>query len=129
MEFSTEIQVRFADMDAYGHLNHATFFTYLETARTIIFKDIFLDLMSKGQLLMVVKAECTYRNPVGPADRAIVTMQLQESRRTSFTLDYQIHNGAGTTFAEAKTVMVCFDENRRKPVAIPDELKEALTLV
>lgn len=83
--------------------------------------------MGKSQLLMVVKAECTYRNPLGPADRAIVTMQLQKSRRTSFTLGYQIHDGEGTTFAEAKTVMVCFDENRGKPVAIPAELKEAMS--
>jgi acyl-CoA thioester hydrolase len=127
VEFSTEIQVRFADMDAYGHLNHATFFTYLETARTIVFRDIFLDLMKNGFLLMVVKAECSYKNPLGPTDKAIVTMQLLESRRTSFTMGYQIHNGQGTTFAEAKTVMVCFDENRGKPVSIPNELKEAMS--
>jgi len=129
MKFSTEIQVRFADMDAYGHLNHATFFTYLETARTIVFRNIFLDLMAKGHLLMVVKAECQYKHPIGPADRSIVSMQAEEIKRTRFTLSYQIHDGEGTIFAEAKTVMICFDEQRGKPVAIPLQLREAITQV
>ncbi|HKJ05670.1 MAG TPA: thioesterase family protein [Geopsychrobacteraceae bacterium] len=129
MKFSTEVQVRFADMDAYGHLNHATFFTYLETARTIAFRGIFLDLMSKGQLLLVVNAECSYKAPIGPTDRAIVTMQLEKSKRSSFTLGYRVHDGEERTFAEAKTVMICFDENRGKPVAVPPELKEVLSQV
>jgi acyl-CoA thioesterase FadM len=33
-DFSTDVEVRFVDLDAYGHVNSATYFTYLETART-----------------------------------------------------------------------------------------------
>ena len=129
MEYSTEIQIRFADLDAYGHVNHATFFTYLETARTIVFKQPFLALMKKGLLLMIVKAECSYRKPIDLNGRVIVSMQLEDSRRTSFTMGYRIHDGTGTTFAEAKTVMICFDEQRNKPVAMPDEMKQAMNLI
>ncbi|MDT8420194.1 MAG: thioesterase family protein [Desulfuromonadales bacterium] len=129
MDFSAEIQVRFADLDAYGHVNHATFFTFLETARTLVFKKPFLELMHRRQLLMIVKAECRYLKPVTLNGRVIVKMQPEEIRRTSFALGYQVHDGQGTTFAEAKTVMVCFDERRGKPVAIPDEMKQALGLI
>lgn len=129
MDFSTGIQVRFADLDAYGHVNHATFFTFLETARTIVFKEIFLDLMNRGLLLMIIKAECSYLKPVDLNGKVIVSMQLEEYRRTSFTLGYQVRDAQGTTFAEAKTVMVCFDENRGKPTAIPDEMKRAMNLI
>ena len=129
MDFSTEIQVRFADLDAYGHVNHATFFTFLETARTIVFKDPFLALMKRGLLLMIVKAECSYRKPIDLNGRVIVTMQLEEQRRTSFVLAYQVHDGEGTTYAEAKTKMICFDEQRGKPIAIPDQMKVAMGLI
>lgn len=129
MDFSTEIQVRFADLDAYGHVNHATFFTFLETARTIVFKETFLDLMKQGLLLMIIKAECSYLKSVDLTGKVIVTMKLEEHRRTSFTLGYQVHDGQGSTFAEAKTVMVCFDEKRGKPVAIPEEMKQAMGIV
>lgn len=129
MDFSVEIQVRFADLDAYGHVNHATFFTFLETARTLVFKDPFLELMDRGLLLMIVKAECRYLKPVDLNGKVIVAMQLEEHRRTSFSLGYQVHDGQGTTFAAAKTVMVCFDEKRGKPVAIPGEMRQALGLI
>lgn len=129
MEFSTEIQVRFADLDAYGHVNHATFFTFLETARTLVFKEVFLDLMSRGLLLMIIKAECSYLKQMDLTGKVIVSMQLEEHRRTSFTMAYQVHNGQGVNFAEAKTVMVCFDENRGKPGAIPQEMKQAMGLI
>lgn len=129
MDFSTEIQVRFADLDAYGHVNHATFFTFLETARTLVFKEPFLELMGRRLLLMIVQAECRYLKPVDLNGQVIVTMQLEKSRRTSFTLGYLVHDGQGTTFAEASTVMVCFDEKRGKPVAIADEMKRALGLI
>lgn len=129
MDFSTEIQVRFADLDAYGHVNHATFFTFLETARTIAFKQPFLDLMNRGLLLMIIKAECTYKKPINLTGRVIVSMRVTGVRRTSFILEYRVHNGEGTTYAEAKTGMVCFDENRGKPAAIPDEMKQAMKML
>jgi len=31
-QFNTSIEIRFSDLDAYGHVNNALFFTYLETA-------------------------------------------------------------------------------------------------
>lgn len=129
MEFSTEIQLRFADLDAYGHVNHATFFTFLETARTIVFKQPFLNLMERGLLLMITKAECTYKKPIDLTGQVIVSMRVTGVRRTSFTLEYRVHDGEGSTYAEAKTGMVCFDEKRGKPAALPDEMKLAMKMI
>ncbi|NVO01004.1 MAG: acyl-CoA thioesterase, partial [Geobacteraceae bacterium] len=38
---SIPIEVRFADLDAYGHVNGSVYFTYLETARVRMFTDAF----------------------------------------------------------------------------------------
>lgn len=126
MEYSTDIELRFSDLDAYGHVNNAVFFTYLETARVKLLQDKFLDYLNSELLMLVVKAECTYLKPIELADRVVVSMRVDRVGRSSFDLDYRVHNSKSVTFAEAKTVMVCFDQRRGKPVAVPEEFKTAL---
>jgi acyl-CoA thioester hydrolase len=125
-DFSTDIEVRFADLDAYGHINNATYFTYLETARTKLFLEKFIDLLNEGSLLLVVRAECDYRKPIGLADRVVVSMTITRIGNSSFDIDYAIHNGNGVIFAMAKTVMVCFDQQIGKPVSIPESFRQIL---
>ena len=122
--FKEEIKVRFADLDAYGHVNNATFFTYLETARTNTFLKAFNNLMEKGILLIVVKAECSYLKPVTLTDSVYVEFEITSKGKTSFVIEYEINNGKSVTFATASTTMVCLDKNTGKPIKFPDELEE-----
>lgn len=124
--FSTEIELRFSDLDAYGHVNNAVFFTYLETARTKLFLDKFIDFLNGGLLFLVVKAECEYRKPIQLSDRVVVSMNVSRLGSSSFDLEYSVHNGNGSTFATAKTVMVCYDGKIGKTVAIPEDIKNQL---
>jgi len=124
--FKEEIKVRFADLDAYGHVNNATFFTYLETARTNTFLDAFNNLMEKGLLLIVVKAECNYLKPITLTDSVYVEFDITSKGKTSFVIEYEINNGKSVTFATAMTTMVCLDKNSGKPVKVPEELEEYL---
>lgn len=123
-KFKEEIKVRFADLDACGHVNNATFFTYLETARTNTFLKAFNNLMEKGILLIVVKAECNYLKPITLNDKVCVEFEITSKGKTSFVIEYEINNGKSVTFATASTTMVCLDKNSGKPVKVPNELKE-----
>ena len=119
---SLPIEVRFADLDAYGHVNNAVYFTYFETARTRLFLEPFQALGRQGLLLLVVRAECDYQKPIKLTDRVIVDLVAERIGRSSFDLAYTLHNGAGTIFATAKTVMVCFDAKLGNPIAVPAAL-------
>lgn len=123
---SCEIQVRFGDLDAYGHVNNAVFFTYLETARTRLFLEPFLALGKRQLLLLVVRAECDYLKPIELADRVVIDLDFPKIGRSSFDVAYTVHNGDGTVFARARTVMVCYDARHATPVAVPEELIAAL---
>ncbi|MGA1846103.1 acyl-CoA thioesterase [Deferribacter abyssi] len=127
MEFSTEIEVRFSDLDAYGHVNNAVFFTYLETARTKLFKDYFSKATAERLFFLVVKAECEYKIPINYSDKVVVSIGVESIGNTSFTFNYKIHNGEYKVFAVAKTVMVTFDANKNKPVRIPESFLKLLT--
>lgn len=121
-----EIEVRFSDIDAYGHVNNAVFFTYLETARTRLFLEKFIEFGDDGLLFLVAKAECEYRKPIDLADRVIVSMHIARIGNSSFDIDYRLHDNNGTTYAEANTVMVCYDRKQNRPVSVPAELKSAV---
>ena len=122
---TTSIEVRFADLDAYGHVNNAVYFTYLETARVKLFREGFADLVSEGLQFLVVEASCRYRKPIGLNDEVLVDIRSAKPGRSSFTLDYRVHNRSGTLFAEARTVLVCFDANKGKAVPLPATLRLA----
>lgn len=126
-QFNTPVEIRFSDLDAYGHVNNATFFTYLETARVKLFLQHFGDFVGNELMFLVVRAECDYRLPIELNDQLQITVSIEEVRYSSFNFSYQMHNGAGKIFAEAKTVMVCYDPKIKKPVAIPLEIKAVFT--
>lgn len=125
--FNEKIHVRFADLDAYGHVNNAVFFTYLETARTNVFREVFNSLMQRGVLLIVVKAECDYLKPITLTDSVYVSFNISGKGKTSFNIEYEINDGASTTYATAKTTMVCLDNNSDKPIKVPEELSRYIS--
>jgi acyl-CoA thioester hydrolase len=129
MEHCVDIEVRFADLDAYGHVNNAVFFTYLETARIKLLKERLTDDLQSGLLFLVVEANCRYLAPINLYDRVRVTLTADRIGRSSFTLNYRIDNGGQRLFAEASTVMVCFHAPTSASVRIPDSLRQFLEKV
>lgn len=117
------VEIRFADLDAYGHVNSAKFITYLETARTKLFLGRFSALMHSGIIFLVAKVECEYKKPLMLKPSVLVDVEAVKIGNSSFELGYTVHNGEGEIYAAAKTVMVTFDKNAGKPVRVPDDMK------
>lgn len=126
MKKTTEIEVRFADLDAYGHVNNAIYFTYLETARIKLFRERFASMLESGLLFLVVEANCRYLKPIELKDRVFIDLSTEELGRSSFTLDYLLHDGQGKEFAKARTVMVCYDAQAGRTVRVPEDMRQAM---
>lgn len=122
--YSTSIDLRFSDFDIYGHVNSVVYFNYLETARVKLFNDVFRDLTDRGIFIVVGRAECEYCIPILPDDAVTVEASVSRIGNTSFDLDYRLHNGAGKVFANARTMMVCFDNVVKAPTVVPECLRE-----
>ncbi len=127
MKYTTEIEVRFSDIDAYGHVNNAVYFTYLETARVKFFKEHLEHLMLEGVLFLIVKAECEYKKPIGLSDTVLITIGVENIGNSSFTLTYKVHDQNSQIFALGKTVVVSFDAKNQKPIKIPEKFLELLS--
>ncbi|MEI6205940.1 MAG: thioesterase family protein [Desulfuromonadales bacterium] len=121
--YSTGIELRFSDLDAYGHVNSAVYFTYLETARVKLFNDFFREVSSHGIFTLVARAACDFKIPIMLYDDVVVSLWVSKIGRSSFDLEYRIHNGQDKTYATALTTMVCFDSVKNKTVPVPENIR------
>ncbi len=120
---STPIELRFSDLDAYGHVNSALYFTYLETARVKLFHDFFREVSNQGIFTVVARAECDFKIPILLHDELIVTLWVAKTGRSSFDLEYRLHDSQEKVYATARTTMVCFDSINNVTVPIPESLR------
>lgn len=121
--YSTSIELRFSDLDAYGHVNSAVYFTYLETARVKLFDRFFREVTEKGIFTVVARAECNFKIPIMLYDEIVVTLWIGKMGRSSFDIEYRLHDGGEKTYAIASTTMVCFDNVKKATMPIPESIK------
>ncbi len=125
--FRIAVEVRFRDLDAYGHVNNAVVFNYLETARIRFLGEHFSVMPGPGEPLFLVKrAECDYQRPIPLVDRVYIDLSVEEIRSSSFRFGYTLHDGAEVRYARAETVMVTVSSETGRPVRVPDWLRHIL---
>ncbi len=130
MEYKTfriPVELRFRDLDAYGHVNHAEFFTFMETARVKLMEQELEQRMGAGApLFVVVEASCRYKEFITLRPEVVIVIQVDQMKRASFDLLYTITDGAERVFAVARTTMVCLDAATQRPTPIPERFIELL---
>ena len=123
--FSCPIQVRWRDLDAFGHVNNATFASYLEMARTEAWTSLFGGRDALAIPFFVKRLEIDYRRPIDLEDEVQVWLRIGELRGASFTFEYVVEAG-GEVAAEAVTRLACVDKQTGRPVAIDPEVRTTL---
>ena len=122
--------LRWSDMDAFGHVNNTTFFTYLEEARVdLLFvhtgEAIARDRLSSG--IVVARHEIDYKAPlVFRPEPVPIDVWVSRLGNSSFELRYEILDDGGPIYAEAATVLVPFDVDASRPRRVSDEERAAL---
>jgi acyl-CoA thioester hydrolase len=98
MAHRTTLDVRFSELDPYGHVNHAVYATYLEVGRTDAMAScgIPLDEMARrGYQLVVTHLDMRVLAPAGAGDRLTVETELGELRRARGTWNQRIVRATG----------------------------------
>ncbi len=71
------ITVRFADLDAMGHLNHAKYLTFMEQARVLYVREVCGFGGSWENFGMILaRVACDYHQPVSFAEVVIILLPL-----------------------------------------------------
>ena len=61
--YNHSIEVIFRDIDSFGHVNNAVYFTYLETVRTKYFQELKTRSGIDEMDMIVAQATCDYKSP------------------------------------------------------------------
>lgn len=116
--FVAEVPVRWSDMDAFGHINHARMITLMEEARVEW-------LLSAGELYapliksaMIVTVEIRYQAQLRHDDSPLhIAMWIKNFRSVDFTIGYEIRSAQ----AEAKSKAACVASTQMAVVDVENQ--------
>lgn len=112
------LQVRWSDLDAYGHVNNVMFYEYVQEARIAFLGD---DFATAEGMWVVARQDMHYRRPLPHRLEPYATrIGIVGRGRTSVTVAAEVVDPAdGTVFARADTVVVATDrEGRPRPIEV-----------
>ncbi len=117
----TPIQLRFADVDALGHVNNVAYASYVETARV----EFLQALGEQVQSIILAHLALDYRRPVHLGRAIRVDTWVERVGRTSVTLRQSVWADDDRA-ADVRSVIVCYDYADGAPRDLPPALREAL---
>jgi len=124
----TTITTRWADNDAYGHVNNTVYYEWFDTAvnRWLIGQGL-LDIDNGDPIGLVVQTACSYFAPLTfPAD---VEIGLAVERLGASSVTYRIGvfgRASAEPAAQGHFTHVYVDRESRKPTPLPDEWRRRL---
>jgi acyl-CoA thioester hydrolase len=118
----TTLQVRFADTDAFGHVNNAVFATYAELARIRYLLDVLRAGATFDELpLILARLAIDFRSPILFDQEVTVASRVDRVGRSSFTMRHEMTAGPdGRVVAEVDSVLVTYDYANARPMPVPD---------
>ena len=124
--YTLEMPVRWRDMDAFSHVNNASYLGYIEEARVSWFKSLSSDWVGETAAPILAAIAVNYRRPAEWPETLVVELFVERIGNKSLTLGHRIASSsdAGVLYADGNTVMVWVDRDGQS-VPLPDGILRA----
>lgn len=119
-----DVAVRFAETDAYGHMNNRVPFVYFEDVRTLMLEETGYSIEDDG-IVVVADAQCNYIQQVYPRARLAVYAYPMQVGTASCDVHYAAFDEKGELAFTGRTSMVQIDTSG-KAVPWRTEYKNSL---
>lgn len=125
------ITTRWADNDAYGHVNNTVYYEWFDSAVNGWLVDCgMLDIATGDPIALVAETRCTYFAPLAFPQPVVVGLAVASLGRSSIRYRIGIFaEGAAEAAAQGEFVHVVVDRASRKPVAIPAQWRRELEAI
>jgi len=119
---------RWADNDAYGHVNNTVFYQWFDSAvNAWLVSQGLLDIETGDPIALVVETRCTYAAPLTFPEPVDVGLAVAELGRSSIRYRIGVFaSAAANAAAEGEFVHVLVDRATRRPVEIPPDWRTKL---
>lgn len=121
------LDVRWRDLDAFSHVNNATFLTFIEEARLHWFQSLPGPWLSEDVAPVLAASHVNYRRPIEWPARLAVELYAERVGATSLTLAHRIvaADDASRLYSDGYAVLVWIDRHDGRPAALPDAVRAA----
>lgn len=121
LKITTPIQIRFSDADSFGHINNVALQMYFDLGKTDLFNELWrLTGVSEQVPAIVVSLNTDFYEQIFYGDQVVVETSIESIGNKSLRLVQRLMSGEKLCTL-SRTVMVCYDRQTRKSVAVPAE--------
>lgn len=121
------IDVRWRDLDAFNHVNNATFLSYLEEARLLWLESLDGEWLTETSAPVLAAANLQFRRPIAWPETVRVELHSSRVGRSSITLEHRIVSAKqpDVLYCDGSVVMVWVDAETGKGAALPAAVRQA----
>jgi acyl-CoA thioester hydrolase len=123
--FATEEHLRFADVDANGHVNNGAFLQLLENARVSYMRAIVRSGLPRFRVV-VGRLEIDFKRQMFYPGRATACARLLEVHERKCVIGHGLFDGEGQCTAVLKAIMVSLNEQTHRSVPFEPAVRTAL---
>jgi acyl-CoA thioester hydrolase len=119
--------VRWRDLDAFNHVNNATFLTYVEEARLHWFGMIDGPWFTEASAPVVAAVTANYRRQLTWPAQIVVRLYCDRIGNSSLAIAFEIVDASDRdiVYSDGQTVLVWIDAARGKSVPLPEAIRRA----
>ena len=126
--FHLDMDVRWGDMDALGHVNNTEFLRYLEECRLAWFLTLPGDWINDERGPVVANIKINFRRPIHHPARLRVSLEAEAASGKRLLCRHRILDAdeADTVYADAEITVVWVDLKTGRAISLPDEVRSVL---
>lgn len=123
--FTFNIEPRFSETDALGHINNTALPIWFEEARADLFRIFNPSLKRETWNVILKRYEVEMLNPIVHGRTVVIETGIQRIGGSSFVVHQKAAQN-GVDVAIGESLMVYFDYKTLSPIQIPGEIKQRL---
>ena len=123
--FATEEHLRFADVDANGHINNGAFLQLLENARVSYMRAIVRSELPRFRVV-VGRLEIDFKRQMFFPGRAAACARLLDVHERKCVIGHGLFDGEGNCTAVLKAIMVSLNEETHRSMPFQPAVRAAL---
>ena len=120
-------QLRWSDVDQFGHVNNNVYFSLYDMCKTRYFIDVAGEDIFQRITIVVANINANFIAPIYYPDEIVIQTTMERIGRKSFTLLQRAINARTREVkCECRTIMVCYDREQGYTILMPDDVRQKI---
>lgn len=117
-------QLRWSDVDQFGHVNNNVYFSLYDMCKTRYFLDVAGEDIFQRMAIVVANINANFIAPIFYPDEIVIQTTMERIGRKSFTLLQRAINARTREVkCECRTIMVCYDREQGCAMLMPEDVR------